>query len=152
MNSNSDRSAETASVASQAPSSWGEGYIYADAAVTALLLALAVERAFERDMNDGRLPVWSLFRISNPIKYGVDRQHAVGHQGAHEGRKEIAGRRVPHAHGVVEAGRGHVFSKKTGLSNWCRVSPLKACRRLDLKGYRHGWSPLRARIVLVVVF
>ena len=26
----------------------------------------------------------------------------------------------------------------------------KACRRLDLKGYRHGWSPLRARIVLVV--
>ena len=50
MNSNSDSSAETASVASQAPSSWGEGYIYADAAVTALLLALAVERAFERDI------------------------------------------------------------------------------------------------------
>ena len=26
----------------------------------------------------------------------------------------------------------------------------KACRRLDMKGYRHGWSPLRARIVLAV--
>ena len=61
-------------------------------------------------------------------------------------------RRARRLKGCVDRARrrGHVFSKKTGLSNWCRVSPLKACRRLDLKGYRHGWSPLRARIVLVV--
>ena len=136
MNSNSDRSAETASVASRAPSSWRKGYIYADAAVTALLLALAVERTVICEAGDLR-------------------------RGEAEGEGELVHgacaastiTRAAPACRVRETERGatrHVFQRKLASSNWCEVSPLKACRRLDLKGYRRGWSPLRARIVLVV--